>query len=314
MKPLSLLIALFIGLYGCAGGGLGGDQLAKVNGQVITQDELETRRQIYELFFRQSMGDAASREHLIDQLVTEQLLLQQADALRISVTDAQVASEMERFFVSLDRQYHQGREGVFEQLSSRGLTNDAVAAFLRRFLITQEVTEKKKAEAAVGVDEVAAFYDENKEQLYTMQAEAIRAAHVLVASDQAELAQEVSAKAKAGGDFGQLARLYSADPGTSRIGGDLGYFTRGKMVPEFSEAAFGLSPGEISDPVQTKFGWHVIRVIDRRGPGVIPLEEARSHIINLLLPTKQDQIYEQWVAGLRQQARIQRGILSRIAP
>lgn len=313
MKSLSVLTALIAVLAGCAGAGPGRDQVAKVNGVAITRAELETRQQIYELFFRQSMGDAASREHLIDQLITEQLLVQQAESRGISVTDAQVGAEMERFFSSLDRQY-EGREAVLKELAARGLTNDAIAAFLRRFLVTQEVTDHKKAEATVGAEEVTSFYDQNKEQLFTMEAEAVRAAHVLVASDQADLAQQISAKAKAGGDFAQLARLYSADPGTSRIGGDLGYFTRGKMVPEFSEAAFRLSVGEVSDPVQTKFGWHVIRLLDKRGPGLIPLEQARSHVINLLLPTKQDQLYEQWVAGLRQQARIQRGVLSRIGP
>lgn len=312
MKSLSAVAFLLIVLSGCAGAGLRGDQVAKVNGVAITRAQMETRQQIYELFFRQSMGDAASREHLIDQLITEQVLVQQAEARGITVTDAQVASEMERFFSSLDRQY-EGREAVLRELASRGLTNDAIAAFLRRFLVTQEVTEQKKAEATVGSDEVTAFYDQNK-QLFTMEDEAVRAAHVLVAMDQPELAQQISAKAKAGGDFAQLARLYSVDPGTSRVGGDLGYFTRAKMVPEFSEAAFRLSTGEVSDPVQTKFGWHVIRLLDKRGPGLIPLEQARSHVVNLLLPTKQDQLYEQWVASLRQQARIQRGVLSRIGP
>ena len=91
----------------------------------------------------------------------------------------------------------------------------------------------------------------------------IRARHILVATE-AE-ARRIIAELKAGGDFAAIAKAKSADPGSAGKGGDLGYFTKGQMVPEFEAAAFALRPGEFTEqPVKTQFGWHIIKVEDRR--------------------------------------------------
>ncbi len=103
--------------------------------------------------------------------------------------------------------------------------------------------------------------------------EEVHARHILVKNDQ--IAKEIIAKLEAGEDFAALAKQYSEDPGTKETG-DLGYFTEDMMVPEFAKAAFGMQKGETSkEPVQTQFGWHVIRVEDRRQRPVPTLEEVR---------------------------------------
>jgi len=93
-----------------------------------------------------------------------------------------------------------------------------------------------------------------------------------------EEARELAERARAGEDFEELARDYSDDPGSAQKGGDLGYFPRGRMVREFEEVAFGMKPGDVSDPVLTRFGWHVIKVEDRRGKGE-DVEVRARHIL-----------------------------------
>lgn len=102
----------------------------------------------------------------------------------------------------------------------------------------------------------------------------VRARHILVESQ--EKAEEVAAKLKTGTKFEKLAQSISTDKGSAASGGDLGYFTKDKMVPEFSEAAFDLKPGEVSDPVKSDFGWHVIKVEDRRKVEIKSLEEVQE--------------------------------------
>ncbi|MFZ5392354.1 MAG: peptidylprolyl isomerase [Patescibacteria group bacterium] len=105
--------------------------------------------------------------------------------------------------------------------------------------------------------------------------EKVSAKHILISADQSaseedvakakEKAMEVIKKLKEGGDFAALAKEYSNDPSVSQNGGDLGYFSRGMMVPEFEKAAFALEKGQISEPVKTDFGWHIIKVEDKKG-------------------------------------------------
>jgi parvulin-like peptidyl-prolyl isomerase len=159
-------------------------------------------------------------------------------------------------------------------------------------------------------DELHAFYAEKKETIYTYEADVTRAAHVLVPLDQEAKAAEVAAKAKVGGDFAALAKLYSVDAGTAPLGGDLGYFTHADMVPEFADAAFALEPGDTSDPVQTEFGWHVIRVLDRQPAGLLAFDKAKEDVANRVLVDKQEKAYEQWLVQLEQNAKITKATIT----
>ena len=134
--------------------------------------------------------------------------------------------------------------------------------------------------------EIQAFYDQNKEMF--SRPEERRARHVLVkvdaTADQATLdaaqktIESVAAQARAGADFAQLAAKYSDDPGSKTQGGDLGFFPRGRMVPEFDEAVFTMAPGAISDPIRTSFGYHVIQLQEVRPAGQRPLADVKEQI------------------------------------
>lgn len=144
---------------------------------------------------------------------------------------------------------------------------------LKKQLIMQAYMEAK-AKALVSEEQMKKAY---AEKIATMKdEEEVRARHILVASE--DEAKKLSKDLKKGGDFEKVAKEKSQDKGSGTQGGDLGYFTKDKMVPEFAEAAFKLKVGDISEPVKSSFGWHIIKVEDRRKVKVPGFEEMRDEI------------------------------------
>lgn len=134
-------------------------------------------------------------------------------------------------------------------------------------------------------------------QAVPTEVEQVHARHILVADE--ATAQEVLARLEAGEDFAALATEYSQDPGTANLGGDLGWFPRGVMVPTFEEAAFALEAGETSGPVQTEYGWHIIQVLEKGTRELEPYFAIQF----------QQQAFIEWLQELREKADIQRFIL-----
>jgi peptidyl-prolyl cis-trans isomerase C len=130
-------------------------------------------------------------------------------------------------------------------------------------------------------EEMKKAYD--TESAKVAQTERVRARHILVASEQE--AKQIRGRIDKGEKFEDLAKQYSLD-GSKEYGGDLGYFTAPEMVPEFSKAAFALKPGEVSQPVKTDFGWHVIKLEDRKMGGAQPYDQVKTAIRNILLRKK----------------------------
>jgi peptidyl-prolyl cis-trans isomerase D len=134
--------------------------------------------------------------------------------------------------------------------------------------------------------EVQAHYNQNLQQYQTP--EQVRASHILLKTegkDEAAVkkqAEDVLKQVKAGGDFAELAKKYSEDDGSKVNGGDLDYFGRGRMVPEFEEVAFKLEPGQISDLVKTQYGFHIIKVVDKKPASTRTLDEVRAEITDQL--------------------------------
>jgi len=149
-----------------------------------------------------------------------------------------------------------------------------------RFLTIDQ--EAMRAKASVTGQQIARSYNENIQQYSTP--EQVRASHILLKTegkDEAAVkkqAEEILAKAKGGADFAELAKKYSQDDSNASKGGDLDYFPRGRMVPEFDQVAFSMKPGQISDPVKTQFGYHIIKVVDTKPASQRPLNEVRAQI------------------------------------
>ncbi len=168
-------------------------------------------------------------------------------------------------------------------------TNQILAqAYLEREVLSQTKPVSEK--------EIKRYYENHKDRY--VEPEAIRARHILIevpqgASPEEEAkalkkAREIRQKALKGEDFAKLAQKYSADPGTKEKGGDLGFFTRGQMVKEFEEAAFALKPGEVSQPVRTAFGYHLIKVEEKRPAREKSLTEVKEQVKEEILRERQE--------------------------
>jgi len=165
---------------------------------------------------------------------------------------------------------------------------------------------------AIEEPEMRRFYDENAAR-YEMP-EVVRASHILVLVEpkdtpdaivaKEQKATELAARARSGEDFESLAREFSEDPTAKQNGGDLNYFARERMTPEFADAAFKMSPGDISDPVRTRFGFHIIKVADHRAARRLSFEEAREKIALSLRDGKRRESVERVLSGLRKTAAV----------
>jgi parvulin-like peptidyl-prolyl isomerase len=157
------------------------------------------------------------------------------------------------------------------------------------------------------------FYQKNPTQF--QQAERVRASHILVgfpenadeaARNQARAkAAEILKDVKAGKDFAALAKQHSSDPGSGAQGGDLGYFQQGQMVPPFDKAAFSMQPGQTSDLVESQFGVHIIRVVDRQPARTVPLDEVRPRLEEYLAGQNRQQATQAFVDALKTKGKIE---------
>jgi peptidyl-prolyl cis-trans isomerase C len=174
-------------------------------------------------------------------------------------------------------------------------------AVARRLYNGQETTLaeaylEKAAQAQINDDVLKAKYDDLVKQ--AKPAEEVRARHILVKTE-AE-AKDIIKQLDKGADFEKLAKERSTDPGSGASGGDLGYFTKDKMVPEFADAAFKLEKGKYTEtPVHSQYGWHVIELIDRRSQPLPPFDQVKPQINNLVLQEDERKVVEDLHKGVK---------------
>jgi peptidyl-prolyl cis-trans isomerase C len=154
------------------------------------------------------------------------------------------------------------------------------------------------AKASASDEELRKVYDEAVKPMAAE--EEVRARHILVENE--DEAKAIAEQIKAGGDFAELAKEKSKDPGSAAEGGDLGYFVKARMVPEFAEVAFKMYPGQVSNPVKSQFGWHIIKVEDKRARPVPEFEQVKGQIEAFVARRSQTEL----VAQLREGAKIER--------
>src|SRR5689334_4983817 len=169
-------------------------------------------------------------------------------------------------------------------------------AFARNRLLMDSLLASE-GKAATTDDAMKKVYEEASKQIAGEQE--VRARHILVESE--DDAKAIEAELKKGGDFAELAKKKSKDPGSSD-GGDLGFFTKDQMVPEFANVAFSLEPGKISDPVKTQFGWHIIKVEEKRNRKPPEFDQVKGQIETYVTRKAQ----ADYVAKLREGAKIER--------
>ncbi|KKB35489.1 peptidylprolyl isomerase [Bacillus thermotolerans] len=245
--------------------------VASVNGEKISEDELQ------EALMAQYGSEA------VDALVMEKILEMEIEKEGIEVSQAEIDEEMKTY-----AEYYGGEEALQEVAETSGIDLSEVEKDLETYLATNKLLEKR---IEITEEEMKTYFEENKDQF--AQAEQVQASHILV-EDEAT-ANEVAKKLAAGGDFAELAKEYSIDEGSSKEGGEVGYFGKGAMVPEFEEAAFSMEKGEISDPVKSEYGFHIIKVTDKKEAKEANYEESKEEIKSALMESKVQEEYMVWL-------------------
>ncbi len=221
--------------------------------------------------------------------------------------------DLQDFMASLPPEYSQQLQGLGEEVLVEELVNqellyqDAIARKLDESSAYKAEMSKLGKEVLKGIainevlqkaqpseEEIKTFYEENKDSF--VEPEKVAASHILV--DDLEKAQEIKAKLDAGESFSQLALEYSSCP-SKENGGALGLFERGRMVPEFEEVAFELALEEISEPVKSQFGYHIIQLDNKVPAGEKSFEAALPEIVQTLTSQKQQALYGQYMEELR---------------
>lgn len=223
-----------LALAGCSNDGASGDVVATVGDEKIMKDEL------YDILVKNSGQQALNA--LIDEKIVELELKKE----KIEITKDEINEELDVFKEEM------GGEDAFKAaLEQSGITEDDFKNDIEQYLGTRKLMEPL---VEVTDEEIKTYFDENKAEFDTE--EEVDARHILVEDE--KLAKDLVKKIKDGEDFEELAKEHSKDEGSAAMGGNLGFFPRGKMVPEFEEKAFSLKVGEVSDPVKSDHGYHIL--------------------------------------------------------
>jgi peptidyl-prolyl cis-trans isomerase C len=285
------------------------DVLARVNGEPVQKAEFD--RVIRNLELSNGPIPPERRDEVLrnalDQLITYTLMTQEAKTQNVIVADAEIEAR-------INQMRGPGSEADFKKaLDARNMTLDQLRSDARVQLTIEKMMNAQVAGIAAATDtEARDFYAKNPDKF--KQADTVRASHILLRVDpktpdaarkQARTRIESLLKrARSGEDFAALAKQHSQD-GSARQGGDLGYFEREAMVPAFSQAAFSLKPGELSDIVTTDFGYHIIKVMDRKAAATVPYEQVSAQIVDFLSKQKKQQRASQFIDETRKRARIE---------
>jgi len=254
------------------------------------------------------------RQWALEKLISEQLLDEKVKEARIIVTEEEVISQIREILAA--QKPPLSLEQYRERLKEHGQSFDEYKMEFRKQLGYQKLMEPQWAdEINVTEDDARKYYSENPKQFEI--SEQVRASHILIKPDTSDPnidpnEAKATAKAKAqdllkqiteGADFAELAKANSGCPSAAK-GGDLGFFSKGQMVAPFEKAAFDLKPGQLSDIVETKFGYHIIKVTDRKDAQVIPFEQTGDDIINGLVRKKQAEFIKNYIQSLKDKADI----------
>jgi parvulin-like peptidyl-prolyl isomerase len=232
-----------------------------------------------------STHSASFNTRLLDQMIDRKLMAQEAQAAGVSVPDSVVTNVLDQFV----RQFG-GEAQVDQMLAPMGLAREDFRLAIQRDLtIRKYVDEKITGSIAVSEGDVRAFYDGNPDMFAGTDSVHVR--HIILLSHQEDTDQmkkdrrsqllAIRQRAVGGEDFAALARQYSQD-NVAQEGGDLGYFPRGMMVKPFEDAAFALKKNQVSDVVETQFGMHLIKCIDKKQARPVPFDTAKSSIEMML--------------------------------
>ena len=331
---LIVLIAMVV--VGCGAASLPSNAMAKVGKVIITEDQLNQRVTEFEAQYAGQTPDKTSnpsgykdfQRSVLDYMATYEMIRQQSAALNISVTDQEIQDQID----SVVKNNFSGDQTKFEAaLKSSNLTLDQLKSSYRESMLMQKAYDeatKNLTEANVKPAEIQAYYDAHKKDYYTD--ETRNARHILIAPVKASTtsttvgssttttaaptdadwaaalatAQKVRADLVGGADWTTEAATYSDDTGSKSKGGDLGSIAKGTTVPEFEAALFSLKLNEISQPVKTQYGYHIIQVTAITPAKQSTLDEAKAKVTTAVLNQKKSTAWLAWIAKMKKKVGV----------
>jgi len=254
------------------------------------------------------------RQQALDKIIIGRLLEEKVKEANIVITEEEVINQIKVILAA--QRPPVSLEEFQKTRAESGQSFDAVKEQVQKGMAYQKIMEAQWAgKITITEEDTKKYYDENPTQFE--EKEQIRASHILIKPDTTDSeADPNQAKAEAkvkiqglleqikgGADFAELAKANSDCPSAAR-GGDLDFFDRGKMVPPFDKAAFALEVGKVSDIVETRFGYHIIKVTDRKDAGTTSFEQARDSLIRKLTQQKQNEFANKYIESLKAAANI----------
>lgn len=298
---------------------------ATVGDEKITKADMDEEMKATIDQLKQQYGDDyANNEKIKDQLkqmkvqylnamVNEKLMLKNAESVGVTPTDDELNEYADKQIEQLKQAYPDDAQ-LQQVLEANGFTEDSYKDYAKKQYKLQKVQEAITADVEVTDDDAKAYYDENKDSQYTVGAGA-NAAHILIAEKGSDgnidfdaslaKANEVKAKLDAGADFAQLASEYGTD-GTKDKGGDLGFvaYNQANYDQDFLAGFKQLSEGQISDPIKSQFGYHIIKATGIKDEVVTPFDDVKDQIKSQLLQQKQSEAFNTKISEWKDAAKV----------
>lgn len=283
-RIIALIIVLALAIGGLASVKLSlsnKDVVALVGNEKITKDDL------YDFLVK------ANGSNALDVLIINKIIELESKKENIKVTKDEIDEQKNKMVESMG-----GQDAYESALQFYGVSEDDLMDDIEKNLYLKKLLEPR---IPITEEEMKEYFEENKDSFG--QEEEVKARHILVESE--ETALEVKKKLDEGEDFEELAKEYSTDTSNSQQGGDLGFFGKGKMVKEFEDAAFSLEIGEISEPVKTEFGYHIIKVEDRKEAEEADFEKSKDEIKDMIFQERFQEAYDTWLQEKLEEYEIQ---------
>ena len=267
--------------------------------EIQTEDRLERRERVHEIFRK-----------VLDKLIEEKLIDQEVKKSGIKVT----SKELEGTIEDVKRRFAVDQENFEKLLAAEGMTLEAYKKELeKQILRTKMINLAVKVEPTAGEKELRDFYQKHIDR-YRVN-EAYRISHILflIPTDASleqgreirKRCQKVLERIKGGEDFGEMVLLYSEDPSSRKDRGDMGYFKRGELLPALNREALRLQVGEVSGVIRTEFGFHIIKLLDRKGNEPPPFEEVKEKVQADYYGREMEKAYLQFLSKLKEKSIIE---------
>ncbi len=280
-------------------------EIAKVNGKVITERHLDDMVLLYKQQTNTNTINESEKKKIVEQIIDNFLLLGEAEKRNI-VVESEI---IEKNIAEIKKQF-EADDNFYDELKKHGISYDVFKKNIRDTLLIQKfANDESQKNVKITADMLETYYKMHKKTMISP--EMVRARHILVGKSQAgsmekakEKADKLLEKLKNGANFENTAKEHSDCPSAAK-GGDLGMFRRGQMVPEFEKSAFSLKVNEISNPVSTGFGVHLIRVDEKIQGKSVPFKDAQPYIEKIIFQQESQKVMKALADELKKTAEIE---------